>query len=254
MRRPHEVLARAARVRQLVAAAVLLGSLPASGGSEMAAAPPAAAKLHFHPGPARPAPAPPLLAAAQAAYQHDDLARAQTLYRQALAEDPASPDALAGLGAIALRQKHLQEATGLFREALQRFPQDPLALAGLSLSLLAATALDAGAAGRTESALRDSLAEHPEAVGVAVALGALLARQQRWAEASQAYSRALAMAPDDPDLAHDLAVSLDHLGRTALAAHYYRQALGLAAEAPAHFAADACRARLQTLEMPEAAR
>lgn len=193
----------------------------------------------FRPGTPNPAAPPPLLAAAYDAYLADDLAHARTLYRQALDDDPASLDALDGLGAIALRQNQSREAEAFFLQALQVSPGDPVALAGLSQ--LAAPPR------RAETPLRQSLAEHPEALAAQVALGAALARQQRWAEARQAYRQAQALAPDNPDLAYNLAVSLDHLGHHGLAATSYRRALELAATFPSHFAPAGCAARLQAL-------
>src|SRR5262249_43234264 len=66
-------------------------------------------------------------------------------------------------------------------------------------------------------------------------LGNQLAQQGRWAEAQQAYFKAMAADPDNPDFAFNLAVSLDHLRQSKLAADYYRRAIALAEKHGASF-------------------
>lgn len=181
-----------------------------------------------------------LLLSAHEAYTAGDLPHAQTQYRQALQNDPANLDALNGMGAIALQQGQPEQAADLFRHALLLNPHDPVALAGLSQT-------HAPDLPRAETRLRISLAEQPDAIATRIALGDSLAGQQRWAEAQQAYFQAHALAPEDPDLAYNLAVSLDHLGQRQPAVTYYRKALELAAHHPARFARTQGEVRLHTL-------
>lgn len=181
-----------------------------------------------------------LLLSAHDAYTAGDLPHAQTQYRQVLQNDPANLDALNGMGAIALQQGQPEQAESLFRRALRLNPHDPVALAGLSQT-------HAPDLPRAETRLRVSLAEQPDALATRIALGDSLAGQQRWAEAQQAYFQAHSLAPNDPDLAYNLAVSLDHLGQRQPAVTYYRKALELAEHHPARFARTQGEARLHTL-------
>lgn len=166
--------------------------------------------------------------------------------RREQAADPASLDALDGLGAIALRDGRPAEAEAYFRRALLARPNDPVALAGLSR-------LQVVDPQRNETRLRNSLASQPDAPAPHVALAETLARQQRWAEAQQAWFQAHRLTPDEPDIAYNLAVSLDHLGQRRPAASYYRKALHLADRQPARFSREHCETRLQTLQTPEPA-
>jgi Flp pilus assembly protein TadD len=196
--------------------------------------------LQLRPGQPAPSGASHLILSAHDAYTAGDLPHAQTQYRQVLRSEPANLDALDGLGAIALQQGLPEQAESFFRRALLLSPHDPVALAGLSQA-------HAPDLLRADSRLRVSLTEQPDALAPRIALGDSLASQQRWAEAQQAYFQAHALAPDDPDLAYNLAVSLDHLGQRQPAVTYYRKALELAAHHPARFARTQAEARLQTL-------
>lgn len=176
------------------------------------------------------------------AYSAGDLARAEILYRQALATNPHNADALLGLGATALTDGRLREAEAYFRQALASRPQDPVALAGLSRAQPAAA---------QTSRLREILQDQPDApprLVAQLALAERLARDGRWAEAQQAYFDAHRLAPTDADVTYNLAVSLDHLGQRRAASGFYQQALQLAEHAGhARFSREQCAARLATL-------
>lgn len=77
--------------------------------------------------------------------------------------------------------------------------------------------------------------------------GNQFARQGRWAEAQQAYLRALTGDPGNPDIAFNLAVSLDRMHQPVEAIAYYERALALAAHRAVSFPAAAARRRLQQL-------
>ena len=99
------------------------------------------------------------------------------------------------------------------------------------------------------AALIDSVPDlTAEAAGTQLALGDTFATQQRWAEAQQAYFQAHGLAPDNPDIAYNLAVALDHLGQRRPAASFYRQALRLAERQPARFPRHLCETRLHALQ------
>ena len=207
------------------------------------AAAPADETVRVRPGSADSAPPRLHVVAAHTAYLAGDLNAARRGYLEALTADPNDADALNGLGAIALREQRPAEAETLFRRTLAVAPDDPTAVAGLSR----ATSADPL---QTETALKNRLAARPGGPGtlaLQLALADTLARQRRWAEAQQAWFDAHSLAPDDADIAYNLAVSLDHLGQHRAAAGFYRKALQLAERQAARFSRVQGEARLQRL-------
>lgn len=130
----------------------------------------------------------------------------------------------------------------MYRRLLQINPRDPHAHAG-SIALRNQVVDPVQA----ESRVKTLLAADPEASVLHFTLGNQFAQQGRWAEAQQAYFKAYAGDPENPDYAFNLAVSLDQLRQPALALEYYRRALALGAKRSANFSADAARARVQQL-------
>ena len=197
--------------------------------------------IHFDRSPAEIAPFAAVLTAAHAAYGAGDLPLARARYQEALASAPDNPDALDGLGAIALQEGQHELARQLFRRALTAHPLDPAAMAGLART-------ERHDPMQAESRLKESLTSQPDAIGTHLALGDALAAQQRWAEAQQAYFQAHSLAPGHPDIAYNLAVALDHLGQRQPAAGFYRKALQLADRHPARFSRHHCETRLHLLQ------
>lgn len=183
----------------------------------------------------------PSVAAGYESLRRGDLKAAETNYRAALAADRGNRDALLGLAAVAAQGGQRAEAERYYRAALALNPRDPLAVAGL-LGVLGPTGSTA-----VESQLRTLLADQPDAGFLHYALGNHLAGQQRWAEAQQAYFNALRTDPANPDFAFNLAVALDQLSQSRLAAEYYRKALALAEKSPAAFDRAAAANRLREL-------
>ena len=233
-------------------AAPSAGQSPATAGSarEAAVAPPEEAAAE----PPRPAPPPirisrgqteatldPSISAGFESLRQGNLAAAEANYRAALSADPASRDALLGLAAVAIKAGKLQEAERYYRAALALNPRDPLAVAGL-LGVLGPTGSSA-----VESRLKTLLADQPDAAFLHYALGNHYAAQARWGDAQQAYFNALRSQPDNPDFAFNLAVALDQLAQSRLAAEYYRKALALAERSPAAFDREAAANRLREL-------
>jgi len=163
----------------------------------------------------------PALLAGYQAYRNGDLDTARQHYGDALLKDEKNRDALLGLAAISQQQSQDDIAAYYYRQVLSLDPRDPVAHAGMSA--LFGIADTAG----TESRLKLLLLQQPQSTALYFALGNQYAEQLRWGEAQQAYFEAANRDPDNGYFAFNLAVSLDHLGQSKLAAKYYERALQL---------------------------
>lgn len=166
--------------------------------------------------------------------------QAEQAYRQVLARDATNRDAHLGLAAVAVRNAQLDTAREHYRAVLQRNPKDLTAQAAL-------TDLDQARPAASESQLKLLLTEQPQSAPLHFALANLYAEQQRWPYAQQAYFEAQRLAPEQPDYAFNLAVSLEHLGQPRLALEYYRRALQLAAAHNAQFDPRTAQQRVEVL-------
>jgi len=184
----------------------------------------------------------PGVAAGYAAYQTGDLEAARRNYRQALRAEPRNIDALLGLAAVELRAGQYAAADRYYQQVLRLDPRNPHANAGM-LALRSQQFNPVAA----ESRVKSLLAREPGAEGLQFTLGNQYAQQSRWNEAQQAYFKALASEPSNPDFAYNLAVSLDHLRQIKPALQHYQLALKLAETRSAAFDADAVRARIAQL-------
>lgn len=193
---------------------------------------------------ARRSPAPktePLLNEAYAAYVAGDFATSKRLYEAVLAERPDRRDALLGLAALRLRDGDEAGAHELYRRVLQREPDNPTATAALY-------SIEGGAGGEiTESRLKLLLDEGVDVGYIYFSLGNLYARNERWADAQQAYFEALRNYPRNADYNYNLAVSLDRIGQRATAAKYYAAAVDLADAGTVGFDPASALARLRAI-------
>jgi tetratricopeptide (TPR) repeat protein len=184
----------------------------------------------------------PRVQSGYASYQAGDLSSAHAEYRQALREEPGNRDALLGLAAVETRAQRYEQAEAYYQRLLEADPRDPHAHAGMLA--LRGQRIDPVQA---ESRIKTILAADPDANVLYFTLGNQYAQQGRWAEAHQAYAKALAADSENPDFAFNLAVSLDQLRQPGPALEYYRRALELAGKRAAHFAPEAVRQRVQQL-------
>lgn len=184
----------------------------------------------------------PMVTSGYAAYQAGDLAKARNDYQQALRDEPSNRDALLGLAAVEMRSQHFELADSYYQRILQADPRDPNAQAGVIA--LRGQQLDPV---QVESRMKTLIAADRNASALNFTLGNQYALQGRWPEAQQAYFKAFAADPDNPDFAFNLAVSLDQLHQTSLALEYYRRALALAQKRSAGFPLDAAQTRVRQL-------
>lgn len=127
---------------------------------------------------------------------HLDLAEQK--YLVALNLHPHEKDALLGLAVIAQRKLQLSRAENLYKQVLREDMGNAAAAAGL-VSLSAQTTPIAA-----ESQLRELLDIKPGSPEIQYALGNVLAHQQRWGEAQQAFLRALNLQPGNALYAYNL--------------------------------------------------
>jgi Tfp pilus assembly protein PilF len=159
------------------------------------------------------------IASGYEALRRGDAAAARHGYEAALAADATDVDAHLGLATLDARAGNRAAATEHYRRALGLDPRNTTALAGL------AALADASRPEALELQLRAEIDRHPESAALQFTLGNLFAAQARWSEAQAAYFEAHRLDPGSADIAHNLAVSLDHLGQARLAAQFYARAL-----------------------------
>lgn len=146
---------------------------------------------------------------------------ADPLYRQVLEERPDDADATLGLAVALHRLGRAEEAWTQYQRANRLLPENPVVRAG-QLALLAET--DPATA---ESRLRDWVEGRPRDAAAHAALGSLLARQSRWADALAPLTRAQALDPGQGGHAYNLAVGLDQTRQHREALAQYLAALEL---------------------------
>ncbi len=170
-------------------------------------------------------------------------ALSEEAFRKALALEPGSTRALLGLGALYARrgeQRKAEEAwlrggvdwklaglyllQGRFREAEVRL--QPLVAEGTEEELLFRMA-EAARSRRLDPGLRSLLEPEPTGLSEWADLGWRLARQERHAEAVEAFQRAVAEVPRDVNASSGLGLSLLALDRTGEARAWFDRALSL---------------------------
>ncbi len=212
-------------------ASLLRGSAPA---------PAAAPALRLAPSAERPR-VPAEVAAGYASLRNGDIAAARRSYAAALASDPSNLDALLGAATIEARGGNRMLAASHYQRALDVDPRNPTAIAGL------ASLADSAQPEGLESQLRGELARNPQSPQLHLALGNVYASQSRWNEAQVEFFEAHRFDPANADILFNLAVSLDRLGQSRLAAEHYRRALDAASRQATQFDPAAAQRRLADL-------
>lgn len=166
----------------------------------------------------------PVLINAYNAYLAGNNQEAQSLYKRVLQRDTRNVDALLGMGAIAEREGRIDDAMGWYQKVLEIDPKNTIAQ-----SAYVANVVQDDEAGLSK--LKNMLADKPNDANAHANLGNYFAEQSQWAEAQQAYFEAYRLNATAEN-AFNLAVSLDHMGKPALALPYYQQALAQVAASP----------------------
>lgn len=184
----------------------------------------------------------PALDRAYSALTADDNAAAKAAYEQVLDKDPKNIDALSGLAVVAQRAGNPQIAADYYLQVLDADPKNALALAGLMNLQSRMNPAEA------ETRIKQALSSQPDSPALNFSLGNIYARSKRWNEAQQAYFKAMAGDPGNPDYLFNLAVSLEQLHQPKLAASYYTQAIAATELRPAGFDKEQASERLQKLQ------
>lgn len=187
------------------------------------------------------------LLAAQLAEEANEPDAAESAYRRVLAKDAKSGEARGGLAHLLLAKKQYAEAETLLRQALADSPDDPTLTAELATALaaqnkaealpmleklhaahpddatitrmLAEVTAEAGDVAASDRLLTDLLAKKPDDAELLIAHGQNLVRQQKNADAYQAFSRATELAPSDPDGWSGLAFTASKTDRPTITLH-----------------------------------
>jgi len=168
------------------------------------------------------------LAAALAAHRAGRAAEARRGYAAVLKTTPDAPDALHGLGVLALQGREDETAAALFARLVAVRPKDARAHNFLGLALARR-----GRAGDAEAAFRKAVALDRKHAEAWANLGGILHDQGRLAEAEAALKKATALAPGLVFALNGLGMVRRDLGRHAEAATAYRKALAAAPGEPA---------------------
>ena len=184
----------------------------------------------------------PEVAAGYEALRRGDLASARRNYSSAHSADASSLDAALGLATVEARGGNRDLAAVLYRRALDIDPRNATALAGL------AALSDPARPELLEPQLLRDIAHNPNAAPLHFMLGNLHASQSQWGQAQAAYFEAHRLDPGNPDIAHNLAVSLDRLGQARVAASFYQRALDASRTQTTQFDAAAVTKRLAELK------
>lgn len=174
------------------------------------------------------------------AYQQGRWNEAQVLYQNVLMLDSHNRDALLGAAAVAVRQGKSQEALGYYQQQLERDPQDEYAISGIM-----ALSLDTNKAGLLLEIDR-RLQEKPASVHLLFLKGSLLAAQQQWGSAQEAFFEAWNYDKNNADIVYNLAICLDRLNQVPEAIRFYEMALSLKTPA-ANFSSSMIEKRLASL-------
>jgi tetratricopeptide (TPR) repeat protein len=193
------------------------------------AALPAAAPLRLDRSADAPRQVPAQVASAYQALRQGKLADARRGYEAALATDPMNVDARLGLATIEARSGNRTSAADHYRRAVESDPRNATALAGL------AALADFSRPEALEAQLRGDLARNPDSAALRFTLGNLYTAQSRWQEAQGEYFEAHRLDPGNADVLYNLAVALDHLGQSRVAAGFYQRALEAARDQGAQF-------------------
>ena len=184
-----------------------------------------------------------LIGQASAAFAVQDYFNAGAYYQQALSRNPASVDALNGLAAVNVAKGNVKAAQEGFYRVLMLDPSNKFARVSLIGLMQGVSAKE------KEIELVALSKQFPEDALIHTALGEHYASQNLWMKAQSSFFSAFELNPENPQYQYNLAVSLDNLGKSQLAAQYYESLLShpnMSDTAISHAAVERRLTRLRT--------
>jgi tetratricopeptide (TPR) repeat protein len=150
----------------------------------------------------------------------------EAFFRRALQDDPASAEALYGLGSVYLQQQKPKEARESFERVLKLQASYPGTIpnAWNNLGILSARQGDAAAA---IEFFQRALQIDPVHLIALLNLGNAYRQRKEWVEAKKALQRAFAVGPDDPEVAYSLGMVCAQLEESDRAYEYLKRAVSL---------------------------
>jgi Tfp pilus assembly protein PilF len=173
-----------------------------------------------------------------------NMATAKKEYLAALALDPNNVDGLMGAATVAARDGQPAVAAAAYAKVLELEPGNPDATAAAAM-----LHHDRAGSASDESHLKILIAADGDRPALHAALAGVYAADARWTEAAQEYFTALGKDPGNPDLAFNLAASLDQNRKTAMALKFYQQALVFSGQRPAQIDLHALEQRIKQLNL-----
>ena len=159
-------------------------------------------------------------------FQRGYLDPAEAAFRQALRDDPASAEALYGIGSVQLKQEKLEEARKSFELVVKLPASYPSTLpnAWNNLGLIATRQNQIAAA---IPYFQQALKLSPDYQVALDNLGNAFRQQKRWDEARNVLEHAVAVNPDDPEANYSLGMVFAQLEVNDRAYDYLQRALKL---------------------------
>ena len=157
-------------------------------------------------------------------FQRGYFDQAETSFRLALQDNPASAEALYGIGSIYLKQQKTSEARESFERAIKlhaSYP-DTLPNAWNNLGLLAARE---GRAAEAIPLFQEALRLSPDHLVALENLGNAYRQQKQWDEARKVLERAVAVGPQDPEANYSMGMVFAQLDDRDHAYEYLQRAL-----------------------------
>jgi tetratricopeptide (TPR) repeat protein len=159
-------------------------------------------------------------------YERGYPGQSEAFFRLALQDDPASAEALYGLGSVYLQQGKTKEARESFERAIQLHTSYPGTLpnAWNNLGILSARE------GNTTEAIgyfQRALQIDPAHTLALLNLGNAYRQNKDWAAAKESLQKALDLSPEDPETNYSLGMAYAQLGDTDRAYDYLKKALAL---------------------------
>jgi tetratricopeptide (TPR) repeat protein len=157
-------------------------------------------------------------------FQRAYFEQAESFFRRAVRNDPASAEAFYGVGSACLNLQKTEEARASFQRATELAPSypDTLPNAWNNLGLLATRE------GRTDEAVgyfQQALKANPDHLIALENLGNAYRQQKNWQEARKVLEHAIAVSPGDPESNYSLGMVFAQINDTARAYEYLQRAL-----------------------------